>query len=163
VARASITPLLEEDVMEGPSQLQSESPRFTVLDSDVPFLAVKAAIELDNLKLGKTSSLTAVRSLAARLKSSGRVPTSTAADSLFDPPTIAAMRDAIAATPFGEPKTIESLATEAWQIATKLSALTPEPSSQLETLKKFCTILSERATACQYGSFSPDLPESRDD
>lgn len=138
-----------------------ETAPLTVLDPDVPFLAARAAIELDNLRLGRSIGFGAVHDLAARLRRSsapaeeqelcGRLTS-------WDPPTVSAMSEAICAWTSQRPRSLEALVQEAWSLAQSLQSTNSDDELLgLEKATHFCRILSERATAYQQSMYEPEV------
>lgn len=120
----------------------------TVLDPEIPFLAAKAAIELDNALLGRPTDFSAVQEISKRLPN----PETTGNQQscmFLDSPTVSAVKEAVGWSSHEE-KTVNDLVVEAFEIATQHLG-TGEQSERdlLEKARFFYATLSERATACQ--------------
>jgi len=104
--------------MDGTSE-----PTLRALDPDLSFVASQAAIELDNLLLGKGGRLDAVSRLASYLReSTGGIVGVAEKKHLMDPQTIDLVSRAIDASGGQVVKTIDELMSEAWRIAKELGA-----------------------------------------
>ena len=127
------------------------------LEYDLASLASHAAVELDNLILGRAERLDAVSylarvilgSFASASKSAMRIPT-------FDPATAVVMRHAIVDSEMAGPEltTINDLSKLAGRIRVNLERLGKDPESfrrqdqeQLKRMRSFCVALSRRASA----------------
>lgn len=118
------------------------------MESDLPSLACQAAIELDNLVIGRPVQLEAVRRLAAHIS-----PPISGASSP-DLTTLMVIRHAIddgdgMCTPLS---TVDQLRQEASKIGESLHNLLATDRHDPETLKKmrtFCLVLSRSASAYQ--------------
>ena len=134
------------------------------LGHDLPSVACQAAIELDNLILGRTNELPSVRELSARI--SKEVPQMSDLNSpLFvDLSTVVALHGTLKESRITPPSDeIGELTRQAKEIVSRLNTISDDPpaarSSDLEELKKlkeFCLILSRRSATA---SMHPD--ESR--
>jgi hypothetical protein len=135
------------------------------LGHDLPSVACQAAIELDNLILGRTTHLPSVAELSGRLSEEvPNVPDLNSPLSLVDPSTVVALRGTFQESRFSAPSDdIGDLTRQAEEIVRRLKAASEDPqsarASDLEGLKKLkecCLILSRRSAAA-----SGDPEESR--
>ena len=110
---------------------------------------MQAAIELDNLLLGREVEMQSVKQLAARLEVSTEQTAGTEArKSLMDPATISVFSSALSATGAQQMHTLADLANEAWRIASELQS--PEPDTdenKVKRLRSFCNHLARNAVA----------------
>ncbi len=120
--------------------------RLRVLDSDLPFLASEAAIDIDNLLSDRAKDFTAMRRLAELLNNSLDIESS-APRSLMDPATLIVVGGAVAeAIATQSLKKIEDLLHGAVKIAKSLSSEDPTASpSELEQARDFCLALARAA------------------
>jgi hypothetical protein len=141
--------LFEESMM--PSDVQSEHTvaPLSALDPGLPLLASEAAIELDDLLLGKAVDLRATRCLALRLETSTeKIGESSDRKSLMDPTTVSVFTSAMRASGLRSVHTLTELASEAWQISEKLkSTETDQNKEQLKRLRAFCIELARKTVA----------------
>lgn len=138
--------------------------KYTELGHDLPSVACQAAIELDNLILGRTNELPSVRELSARI--SAEVPEMSDLNSpvFVDLLTVVALHGTLKESRITIPSDeIGEFTRQAGVIASLLNRVSDDPraarSSDLEELKKlkeFCLILSKQSAAA---SMNPD--ESR--
>lgn len=146
---------------------QDQRPQTPLLGRDphLSFVASQAAIELDNLVLGISTKLDAVKQLAARLKNSTEAVTgSTAKRNLMDPQAIRVFSQAYEETQGESVTTIDELATKAWNIAGDLNDAKADPTNQnLEKLRSFCVALSRISSAHRKAIMNrkPGLPYKR--
>ena len=75
----------------------------TTLDTDLPLLAAKAALELDRLKSGSNGGLDSVNELARLIKNSIDVSQGTQPKPLMDPATITVVGQAFSISHEDEP------------------------------------------------------------
>lgn len=120
------------------------------LDPRLSFLASQAAVELDNLRLGKATKLVAVQLLRRRLDNSTELVEGTNdRKMLLDAPTVSVLSNAISASRSQEVRTLAELASEAWQMASDLQKAEEVPAdldkSTIERLRSFCLFLSQNA------------------
>ena len=133
-------------------------PAVSILDPDLPFLASRAAIELDNLLLAQPSSLSAVQDLGKRLREATELRTSGSdCRTLMDPPTVSAISDALSAVGSVSVKSLSELAAEAHKVAGDLQGCSPGQERQLiERARLFCLTLSQLATSYQQSVYDSD-------
>src|SRR5262245_44387035 len=126
------------------------------LGHDLPSVACQAALELDNLILGRTSTIPTVAELSARLSEEvPEVPDLNSPLSLVDPSTVVALHGTIQETRLAVPSDdIVVLTRQAVEIARRLKAASDDPEGartrdleELRKLKEFCLILSKRSAA----------------
>jgi len=122
-----------------------------VLDPDLPYLASEAAIELDNLLLGRKSNLKSVHILAERIGNSFEIDRSNGATRpLMDPATLTVLGDAINESQ-SQPIVIkfEDLIKKASSIADELLKNTnlKDNRKELEWARAFCVALSRLSAA----------------
>jgi len=123
------------------------APKLDAFDPELPFLASKAAVELDNLILGKPGDSHAVMTLAQHLQSCvERVPGTEEYRSLMDPATIIVFTGAVAASGIPKVQTFVDLARVAWQIANDLQS-SDASCDTLRRLRTFCVNLAKIAVA----------------
>jgi hypothetical protein len=116
------------------------------LDPKLPFLAARAAMELDSLILAQQPSLDSVRQLASLLQGS-TIVTSGQRQSLMDPATVDLVGRAIVSQG-NQVLTITDLADAAARIANDLAGAEQDPQRQLiEKMREFCVALSREASA----------------
>lgn len=129
----------------------SEGPQeetTTVRDPDLPFLAAKAAIELDNVLAGRGKELKSVRELAGALRASVECPGGGKRSAFVDPGTVTIINQAIAQSGAGAVKTVAELVQQAQSIATRLTTSDPDTErTSLEWIRAFCVALSRGASA----------------
>jgi len=123
----------------------------SVQDPNLPFLTARAAVEIDNILLGRPSGLSAVQSLSELLKNSteeigGEIGRRT----LMDPPTVSVVSDAISAFRSDHVQSLGEFATEARKVANLLHDAKPEQTREnLERARLFCATLSQMVTSYQ--------------
>ena len=124
------------------------------LERDLPSLACRAAVELDNLGLGRSSGLESVRKLSLSLKKSlPEVADFASPSSLFDPTMAIVVNGAISDTKQAEPiRQMAELLGETKNITDRLENLLQDPDEfcrtsldQVKELRSFCLALSKRA------------------
>lgn len=133
-----------------------------VLDPNLPFLASTAAIELDNLLLGRKTNLKPVYILQGMLKDSFEIDRENGATrSLMDPSTLTVLGEAINTSQDQRRVTkIEDLIATASSIANDLSRRTNTKNNRerLEWARAFCVSLS-RLTAAYHKSIFDLRPQ----
>jgi hypothetical protein len=126
------------------------------LGHDLPSVACQAAIELDNLILGRTTDLPSVTELSNRLTEEvPDVPDLNSPLSLVDPSTVVALHGTLQEAPIIAPSDdIGDLTRRAGEIVRRLRAVSADPQAArakdpegLRKLKEFCLILSRRSAA----------------
>jgi hypothetical protein len=126
------------------------------LGHDLPSVACQAAIELDNLILGRGTSLSGVAELSNRLTEEvPNVPDLNSPLSLVDPSTVVALHGTLQeACITGPSDDIADLTRRAGEIVQRLKSVSDNPQAarsagleELHKLKDFCLILSRRAAA----------------
>jgi hypothetical protein len=118
-------------------------------DPDFSFLASQAAVELDNLSLGRQTRVENVRRLGRILEASVKSTSSVGTRGAFGSTgTLGVFGRAIEASASGHPRlTMSELIDEAWKMAEQLSASSgSEDKNHLKQLRTFCVALS-RASA----------------
>jgi len=129
---------------------------FETLERDLPSLACRAAVELDNLNLGRSSSLENVQKLSRSLKESlPEVADFASPSSLFDPTMAIVVNGAISDTRQAEPiRQMAKLLDETKNITDRFENLLRDPTEfcrtsldEVKTLRSFCLALSKRAFA----------------
>jgi hypothetical protein len=135
------------------------------LGHDLASVACQAAIELDNLILGRVNTLPSVAELSNRLTAEvPNVPDLNSPLSLIDPATVVALHGTLQEACITAPSDdIADLTQRAGEIVRRLKAVSADPQGaksadleELRKLKEFCLILSRRSAAA---SGEPD--ESR--
>lgn len=130
---------------------QNESS-WTDLEGDLPSLASRAAIELDNMILGNADDLAVVRRLARLLAESlEAVPDPASPESLVDPATVLVMNSAILDAHVADRplQTLRDLVSESMRIRETLESISGlTPKADLERMRSFCVALSNRASEC---------------
>lgn len=119
----------------------------SALNPVLPLLAARAAIELDNLKLGRPSGLENVRLLAERLTNTTEAGSGSGRQFSADPATLDIIMRALSASP-KEFKTVQDVAKAAWAIAEELHSATKDQDSSAaseSSLSKLCTFCVELA------------------
>jgi hypothetical protein len=134
-------------------------------ERDLPSVACRAAIELDNLILDRSTGLRAVHTLVRDIEESfTTIKEPASPNSLLNPTTAVvingAIRDSMEEAP---PKSISGLVEEAAKIVVRLKNVLADPSTyrttrsaELEQMRSFCLALSRRASA-----FEPSRHEAR--
>lgn len=124
------------------------------LDADLPFLSSRAAIELDNVVLGRPTELSSVKALVRRLSNSFEPIHETATPrSLMDPATLTVVSRAISGSQWtSKLTTVDQLVTEAWNLTSSMKKSsedrTSTPEKQvLERMRDFCVALSKCAAS----------------
>ena len=138
------------------------SPEPLELEMDLASLASQAAIDLDDLLLGRRKELNAVRVLAKQ------IATNLPSGQAMDPTTAVAVQRALIETP-GLPQstTVSELLTSAAKLTSRLSELVgkQEPTDNVDEVKQlrsFCLALSRNSTALQRSPYDrPDHPFRR--
>lgn len=135
----------------------SEEAMLWELESDLPSLASQAAIELDNLILGRSSQVEAIRRLALRIgESVERDAEPASALSRLDPKTVVVIKRAIDdALRLNAPlTTVDELVHETGKIRERLERVSQNPQAlqqhgidSLKQMRAFCLALSRRASA----------------
>jgi hypothetical protein len=135
------------------------------LGSDLPSVACQAAIELDNLILGRANDLPSVRELSARLTQEvPALPDLASPLSLVDPSTVVVLHGTFQEARMTAPSDdIGDLTRQAGEIVRRLRRASDDPQvartsdrEGLRQLKEFCLILSRRSAAA-----NRDVDESR--
>ena len=135
------------------------------LGHDLPSVACQAAIELDNLILGRGTSLLGVVELSNRLTEEvPNVPDLNSPLSLVDPSTVVALYGTLQeACIIGSSGDIADLTRRTEEIVLRLKTVNDDPQAArsadlggVRKLKEFCLILSRRAAAA-----GGDLDEAR--
>jgi predicted PP-loop superfamily ATPase len=124
-------------------------PPLRAQDADLPILAARAAIEIDNVRLNKPVELNAVKALSMRLANTFEKNGGDKNRAVLDSSTAAIVTRAFgsAAWPHAVTST-DQLLRETRALAKKMDQLTPDPKQQgLETLRNFFVALSRCATA----------------
>lgn len=118
--------------------------RLRALDPNLPFLAARAAIELDNIMLRRSATTEAISALAFVLRSSTELNSSSQC-SLLDPITVETLTDALSET-HGKPiTTIAMLVEQARALVVSLmkaSEVGQQDDQRLRELRLFCIALS---------------------
>src|SRR6266542_1183899 len=117
------------------------------LGSDLPSIACQAALELDNLLLGRANALPSVRELSARLTEEvPALPDLASPLSLIDPSTVVVLHGTFQESQITTPSdNIEDLTRQAGEIVRRLKAASDDPPAArasdkegLRQLKQFC-------------------------
>lgn len=132
------------------------------LEDDLPSLANQAAIELDNLLLGRDTGFEAVQRLASRLAAdvaNGDDSASTAVH--YDPITLSVVNRAIDEwNPATRPEKISDVVKYVEQLTKRLEGAAKSPQSasreELEELRDHCVVLSESASVSGRPPFDND-------
>ena len=127
----------------------------TVQPSDLALLASRAAVEVDDLLLGRPSTLDAVRRLADHLQSKLRLDKAPASMRLMDPTTVVMVRRAMNASG-GAVNTIDELVARANEMTAEVPSATGD-RGRLESARGFCVALSRIADS--YGPSMDDGDE----
>ena len=132
------------------------------LDPGLPFLAAQAAIELDNLLLGRSSPLEAVKLLAERMRNaSENTEAPEGSKTLMDLSTVEVFSSALHASQGQRVQTLIELTREAWTIAGALDASkVSQPKEVLQSLRAFCVALSRCASSYRQSILDIGYPES---
>ena len=128
------------------------------LDPDLPFLAARAAVELDNLILNQPTSLDSVKQIASLLQGSTTLAAGGQRKSLMDPATVDLVGRAIIAQG-DQVMTITALAEVAARIADELASTEQDPKRNLlEKMRTFCVALSREASAYMSPEIETESP-----
>lgn len=131
--------------------VEGNVPALHALDPNLPFLASEAAIELDALLCGEGTDLSAVRSLADRLRSAVPLqPADGGAQSFVDPATLGILGEAVsqAGGDAEAPQNVTDLMARASTIANDLAGSDPQSNREgLVWARAFCVGLSRSAAA----------------
>jgi len=135
----------------------TEGAMLNALEPGLSFLASQAAIELDNLLLGRKTTLEAVQLLGRRLNAATEaVEGSAGRRTLMDAPTVSILSNAISASRSKNLRTLDELASESWKMANDLQDTTESANQQaLKKLRSFCVCLSQIARS--YRQFIEDM------
>jgi hypothetical protein len=127
----------------------SQPTRISATDPNLAFLASRAAIQLDRMIQGKSTSNEAVRELAGQLKSATFHVAQEEPAALWDPSTVSLLRNAIDAKGTSPVTTIDELIGAATKIAQQLETTTDQSknTTDIERLRSFCVGLSNSAIA----------------
>ena len=119
------------------------------VDTGLPLLAARAAIELDNLTRKMPTELTATKHLASLLSNSLKEPEgSVRPHTLMDSSTMALMSRALNASDWGRPiRTVADLSEEARILVVKLEDPSASNKELLGKLRRFCVALGECAVS----------------
>lgn len=134
-----------------------------VLDTELPFIASKAAMELDDLGRGKTSTLKATRQLASILKSATSQGQESGTKGFIDPPSAAVFSKALKVAMVGRPlSSKDALLQAASDMAETLNSAGPDPAdtSSISKLRDFCLELSRYSLTYRDRVFAP-VPSHR--
>lgn len=135
-----------------PEDLIAQNPPRTSL-RELPFVAACAAMELDNILLGKTSDTSSVGTLASFLREAAESDgNGTSLLALIDPSTATIFSSAITASLHANVRSLQELASEAIKIAEELDETSPSSSEKLaiEKLRAFCSHLAKSAVANEH-------------
>jgi hypothetical protein len=124
--------------------------RLRPLDPSLPLLAAEAALELDEVRLGKLDVSQAAAQLAEMLQNSFRRSSGQPEERyLIDPGALTVLTDAVTRCRAGqEEKDLPALVEEAWYISRGLTnAAGGNQRDQIEELRDFCVALSRCAGA----------------
>lgn len=116
------------------------------LNPDFAFLALRAAVELDDIIRGKAGQPVAVMELAKSLRdTTSAIGASPALTSLADPLSADLLNRALEqGSPTQQIDTVKSLIQRANEVASSLQQATPKSGAkQLEILRNFCLALSQ--------------------
>jgi len=142
-----------------PIEIQNSRDRRPVLralDSDLPLLATRAAIEIDGLLAEEETGLESVSELASLLSSAQVEVTSEGSESLFDPATLTVLSQAMSESELGRGMTsVSDLVKKSMEVAGLLKSGVSETTErpELERLKKFCIVLSNLAASYRQSVF----------
>ncbi|NCO43497.1 MAG: hypothetical protein COZ06_12365 [Armatimonadetes bacterium CG_4_10_14_3_um_filter_66_18] len=134
-------------------------------DSDLPSLACMAAIEFDNMLLGRGHQTDAIGQLAKVISESvGDTAGAGLPGSLPNPTTVAVMSKAMEGANLGDeaPRTVRDLAQQVFKVGKGLADVEAQKQHRewLQTMRSFCVMLSRQASAYQRSSdeFRPPHP-----
>ena len=126
-----------------------------IVDPELPFLASQAAIEIDNLILGRNPKLNYVYILGTKLRNSFDIDTSNDPPNLLiDPPTLTIVGEAINESHnHTRVNKVDELVEKAKALASDLTEETQKKDNfeKLEWVRAFCVALS-RLSAAYHGS-----------
>jgi hypothetical protein len=134
-------------ILEAPA----DALKLRALDPDLPMLAARAAMELDNFKSSGETAFEAVNLLGQRLKNSLQHTNTMAGGrkALLDSGTASLVGRALNVSNWpSKISTIDQLGNEIWEVAQILEAVVSSPSSEpIEKIRDFCVALSECAAS----------------
>jgi hypothetical protein len=121
-------------------------PDKTLCPSDLALLAARAAVELDDLLLDRSTNVASVVSLGEHLQSTLKVmENGPVSMQLMDPTTVVMVNSAMTAS-LGAVSTVEELVTRAREMTADVKAGTDD-RGRLEKARSFCVALSRVADA----------------
>ena len=137
-----------------------------IFGNDLEAVACDAAIELDNLILGRPQGAASIRRLAERLtKELPEASDLSSLKHLVDPSTVIVLNEAIGELQgVGRPSAVQELTRAAGKVAQRLLAVSGDPEGSrrdipsLEQLRGFCLALSKHAAVAR-GSEADEKPE----
>lgn len=136
-----------------------------VLDEDLSFLAIQAAIELDDLIQGKSIDLIAVPQLSKMMSDSFRYLSAGGSAAALDPATATVVGEAFVASGSAGLRTVDDLINRALELARDMQSQTDpkERNGEIERMKKFCIALARCATSYRASVFGqrPRHPNRR--
>src|SRR5437660_12439676 len=127
--------------MAATAELSDVTLKLRALDPDLPMLAARAAMELDNYRSSGDTSFVAVKQLSRRLKNSFQNQGSgTTQKAMLDSGTVTLVGRALNSSKWaGDVSTIDQLSTELWDVAEKLQEVAGVPEEQpIEKIRDFC-------------------------
>lgn len=134
-----------------------EVTRLQIMDPDLPLLASKAAIELDNAIAGRPADLEPVKRLASLLRDSiGQADTPGSLKSLMDPPTVTALGRALRESGgTGSITTVDQLFAKSREIADRLTdTRSGTDKDHLRWAREFFVALARGAVAHRHSARS---------
>ena|SRR2546422_2614648 len=137
--------------MTSPIDTPTVSPKLRALDPDLPMLAARSAMELDNFISTGETNFTAVKELSARLRNSFSQTSSPPKThkALLDSSTVSLIGRALNSSRWiDKVSTVDQLSDELWDVAQRLDKIETEPAQQpIEKIRDFCVALSECAAS----------------
>jgi hypothetical protein len=122
-------------------------PDKTLCPSDLALLAARAAVELDDLLLERSTNVASVVSLGEHLQSRLQVKENGPVSmQLMDPTTVVMVSSAMTASLGAAVSTVEELVTRAKEMTTDVKA-GADDRGRLEKVRAFCVALSRVADA----------------
>lgn len=132
-------------------ELPTCSLKLRALDPELPMLAARAAMELDNYKSSGEMDFAAVKTLSLRLRNSFQNGGGAAVPckALLDSSTVSLVGRALNSSSWaGKVSTIDQLSAELWDVAHRLEKVEAAPAEQpIEKMRDFCVALSECAAS----------------
>jgi hypothetical protein len=135
--------------MTATAEISDFTLKLRALDPDLPMLAARAAMELDNYRSSGDRGFFAVKQLSRRLRNSFQSQGAATHKALLDSGTVTLLGRALNSSKWaGDVSTIDQLSAELWEVAERLEGVEGDPGQQpIEKIRDFCVALSECAAS----------------